>query len=308
MIALPVMPLQRMLCAVAVGLLVPCVALAEGAPSHPFPGVRHYIETQSEPEPRVVHVVVIAPNTPGLAFKTTRPGGPADFETDTETALAFAERTGAQIAVNANFFEPVGAPHARLLGLAVSNGTVVSPWNAGGPTEAIHFGVDGVITFIRPQNIGRPAGTGTRPAVTLHNAVTGNLRVVERGRIPIPEGGDRHPRTLAGVAATGDLLLVVVDGRQRGVSMGATMHECAEILLRHDAETAINLDGGGSTTLVFADPAPRVVNRSSNTLGTLRANGNHLGVFVGEAALDSDDECRIWPAASTQTRQARHRN
>jgi len=247
---------------------------------HPFPGVSYTLERRTEPVPQVFHIVAIAPDAPGLAFKTTRSNGDAPRDTDTETALEFLRRTGAQIAINANFFSPLNEPQAEVLGLAVSNGVVVSPWDSRSMTEGIHFGQDNRIDFIRPSDIGRPHGTGTSPPLTLHNAVGGNLRVVDNGRIPIPSGGDRHPRTLIGARADGTLLLLVADGRRRGRTEGATMHECAEILVRHGAETAINLDGGGSSTLVFADPNPRVVNTPAGTFGLLRRNGNHLGVFV----------------------------
>lgn len=58
----------------------------------------------------------------------------------------------------------------------------------------------------------------------------------------------RHPRTAAGVDAHGDLWLVSVDG-QLSESVGATLEEMAAIMLRLGCRDAINLDGGGSTTM-----------------------------------------------------------
>jgi len=60
----------------------------------------------------------------------------------------------------------------------------------------------------------------------------------------------RHGRTAVGVTADGRLLLVVVDGRQPGYSRGMTLRELAELLLRLDAVSAMNLDGGGSSEMV----------------------------------------------------------
>jgi exopolysaccharide biosynthesis protein len=60
----------------------------------------------------------------------------------------------------------------------------------------------------------------------------------------------RHPRTAVGATSAGELLLVNVDGRNAGVSRGATLPEMADILIRYGAARAINLDGGGSTTMV----------------------------------------------------------
>lgn len=58
----------------------------------------------------------------------------------------------------------------------------------------------------------------------------------------------RHPRTAAGVTTAGDLWIVAVDGRQK-ISDGATLDELSQIMLRLGCVQAINLDGGGSTTL-----------------------------------------------------------
>lgn len=59
----------------------------------------------------------------------------------------------------------------------------------------------------------------------------------------------RHPRTAAGVDKNGRLLLVTVDGRARG-SQGVSLDEMAVIMKRLGAVQAMNLDGGGSTTMV----------------------------------------------------------
>ncbi|MFE5686674.1 phosphodiester glycosidase family protein [Streptomyces sp. NPDC056512] len=60
---------------------------------------------------------------------------------------------------------------------------------------------------------------------------------------------ERAPRTLAGVRADGTLLLVVVDGRT-SASAGATLSEAAALVAGLGARSALNLDGGGSSTLV----------------------------------------------------------
>jgi hypothetical protein len=63
----------------------------------------------------------------------------------------------------------------------------------------------------------------------------------------ITEG--RHPRAALGVA-DGSMVAVACDGRRSGVDAGLTMPELAQVMLELGAEEAINLDGGGSTTLV----------------------------------------------------------
>jgi len=71
----------------------------------------------------------------------------------------------------------------------------------------------------------------------------------ERFRADITSG--RAPRSAFGLTATGEALLVTVDGRSPSESIGATLQELTEIMRRLGAVDAVNLDGGGSTTLVI---------------------------------------------------------
>jgi hypothetical protein len=63
----------------------------------------------------------------------------------------------------------------------------------------------------------------------------------------ITEG--RHPRSAIGVSDD-DLYLVTCDGRRTGVDAGLTLDELAEFMVALGCRDAMNLDGGGSTTLV----------------------------------------------------------
>lgn len=71
----------------------------------------------------------------------------------------------------------------------------------------------------------------------------------------------QHPRTAIGLVETNHLLLVVVDGREQGYSAGLTMTGLAELMVELGSRTAYNLDGGGSSTMVFGG---EVVNQPSN--------------------------------------------
>ena len=73
---------------------------------------------------------------------------------------------------------------------------------------------------------------------------------------------DRHPRTAVAKLKDGRLLMITADGRQPGVSVGMTLRELAEYLLSIGSVDAINLDGGGSTTMVLGG---RVINTPSDT-------------------------------------------
>lgn len=60
-----------------------------------------------------------------------------------------------------------------------------------------------------------------------------------------------QPRTGVGVLGNNHLLFMVVDGRSDGYSRGVTMPEFAQMFKEHGCETAYNLDGGGSSVMVF---------------------------------------------------------
>jgi hypothetical protein len=74
----------------------------------------------------------------------------------------------------------------------------------------------------------------------------------------------RQPRTLAGVRTDGTVLLVTVDGRRPGWSAGMTLHEAAGLMQSLGARDALNLDGGGSSTMTVLG---EVVNRPSDRAG-----------------------------------------
>jgi hypothetical protein len=114
------------------------------------------------------------------------------------------------------------------------------------------------------------------------NVVSGGPFLVRGGKAYVPyqaEGftdgfaKNRHPRTAIGRTKEGDIWLVALDGRQVA-SRGATLSETADAMLRLGCLDAVNLDGGGSTTLsVFGT----TVNRPSE--GTERPVANAIVVF-----------------------------
>jgi hypothetical protein len=126
--------------------------------------------------------------------------------------------------------------------------------------------------------------TGERGPVALGPAagvVNGGPRLLRNGRKDIPAyaegfvwpddpaffyhfGVRRNPRTLAGVAADGRVLLVAIDGRRPGFSVGASFVESAGVLQALGAADGVNLDGGGSTTFTLGSA---LVNRPSDDTG-----------------------------------------
>jgi hypothetical protein len=85
----------------------------------------------------------------------------------------------------------------------------------------------------------------------------------------------RHPRTAVGVRADGTLLFVTVDGRQPEESVGMSIPELTDLMLELGSVSAINLDGGGSTTMVIEG---QTVNRPSSSGGD-RRNADAILLF-----------------------------
>ncbi|HVM12274.1 MAG TPA: phosphodiester glycosidase family protein, partial [Actinomycetota bacterium] len=86
----------------------------------------------------------------------------------------------------------------------------------------------------------------------------------------------RHPRTGVGIRRDGRIMLVVVDGRRRGWSVGMTLREFGAEMERLGAVAALNLDGGGSSTMWIRG---RIVNRPSD--GSERAISSAILVLPG---------------------------
>jgi len=244
-----------------------------------------------DPRRQEAFAVRIDLGAPGVALLTTPPGGTR--RTQGETTRDFLAHHGLQVAINANFFKPCCEPGDKdLIGLAIAAGQVVSPPRAKGIGAAAL-----VVTRDNRAAILR-TGPGFRPD-RYWTAVAGSEIILAGGvRSRLADlrfNRDLHPRTAVGLTRRGrHLILLAIDGRQPGYSEGATMAETADWLRRFGARDGLNLDGGGSTTLVReADGRPRVLNRPSGiALGSsapgfdaggepqLRVNGNNLGVFA----------------------------
>jgi exopolysaccharide biosynthesis protein len=122
------------------------------------------------------------------------------------------------------------------------------------------------------------------PAGAKH-IITGNGMVLDDGNPPASFKSNlvaRHPRTVLGIDRTGTkLTILTLDGRRPGVSVGMTGAELAKEMQRLGCWDAINLDGGGSTTLLIRDPQTRqlhLINHPSD--GNQRAVSDAIGIKI----------------------------
>jgi hypothetical protein len=250
------------------------------------------------PKPLRVWIARVDLTTPGLRFAVTEPaefsGEDARFETRCANTLEFAMQRGVQLAVNTSAFDPfrsrAGMP-MDVVGLAAVRGRLYS--EADERFGALYISRDGRITLKGPP----------LPADNLWYVVPGFRMLVDDGQFVVSEQvhntkfGGVNPRTAAGVDREGRTLwLVVVDGRQKGVSEGITLVELACLFQSLGAWDALNLDGGGSSAFVLenADHTYSVVNTpvGRGEPNTLRQVANNLGLYLsGKGVTQQSRDC-----------------
>jgi exopolysaccharide biosynthesis protein len=296
-------------------LALGCPAALPGAEvvEHPFVGVTYITRTETAPRSIAAHLVKIDLTSPGIRFKLTPPGGA--LETVRETTLGFLNREHAQVAINGHFFTPFPSSSldANLVGFAASEGAVYSAFET--PAQSYAIVANAPAINIDAANHAAIVHANTRFAdgkhilenATVWNAVSGSAQIITNGVKTIPVytdaahpngaltvGGPRHysnsqswydalqARSAMGLSEDNrTLVLFTVDRAAR--SLGMTVGEVADMLLRDYAVyNALNLDGGGSTTLAIENPATHtgaVSNVSSDNPGG-RSVGSNLAVFA----------------------------
>jgi hypothetical protein len=123
--------------------------------------------------------------------------------------------------------------------------------------------------------VGQTAHVRWRLEGTPRMAITGNKFLVRKGVIKVVDDREMHPRTAIGIDRdTKTLLFLVVDGRQK-FSRGYTMVELAEKMIELGADEALNLDGGGSSTMMAKGRGGllKVINSPSDGFQRSVANG-----------------------------------
>lgn len=246
-----------------------------------FNGVTYSRLVYTEPRPMVIHVVIVDLKASGIKLLVT-PGDPkAEHPLKARTTSEFLSDFGVQLAINGDAFTPWFSsgplgyyPHSgdpvTPTGFAASKGTIYTDDTDKEPTLYLYKNDKASIN----DKTGK-----------IFNAISGTRLLVNNGRVTVSEGGKPHPRTAVGINRSGNkLIIIVVDGRQPSYSEGATLAELAELLVDNNAFKAINLDGGGSSTLVVADENgnPNVLNSPihQGIPGNERPVANHLGIFA----------------------------
>ncbi len=133
--------------------------------------------------------------------------------------------------------------------------------------------------MLRKLKVGEKASLVESIAASPTVAISGDRPLLTNGVRVVVDDKQMHPRTAIGIDAdTGHVLILVIDGRQ-SFSRGYTMVELANMMTALGAENALNLDGGGSSTMAghTVDGQLAVLNSPSDGHERLVPNG--IGIF-----------------------------
>lgn len=268
-----------------------------------YQGVCHSVGRSDSPRLEVVNALRIDMNDPAIRFITTPSNGDESLEVFGQTTVDFLKEYKLQVAVNAGFFTPwdkccVDGEPKDIRGVAISEGVLVSPL-------AVQSEVGSAVLLIDAENKARILDANESTDLTgVYNAVSGIPILLSKGEIKVKDDGKAEPRTAAGISKDGRYLyFIIVDGRQSGYSKGASRYETAVWLKTYGAWDGLNLDGGGSATMVKSDGKGGAVllNRPCGYRGEggLRVVGNNIGVYaselpgkelkIGSEIIDSDN-------------------
>ncbi len=228
-----------------------------------FKGIHFKKRALNSPRYHVVHVARIDLNEPGIDLMVTPHNGLG------RTASNFLDANNVQMAINGDEWLSWRNPK----GLAVSEGIVYS---AASSEPTIYISKENQVQF------------GGDPPPELWNAISGSHTLVRKGemasklrRCSKPEVycQYRAPRTTVAITADNKLIMIVVQGPNGSLRNALSLKELAALNLEFGAVEAINMDGGGSSTMAVDNfGRPQVVNSPSD--GSERGVSNHLGVFA----------------------------
>ncbi|MFC4302958.1 phosphodiester glycosidase family protein [Cohnella boryungensis] len=181
-----------------------------------------------------------------------------------EKVSSMVKRTGAIAGVNAGgFSDPNWRGNGfKPIGLVISGGKVY--YNGLGSKKSVQIvGIDK-----QGKMLAGKYSLNELIELGISEAVSFSPRIIVNGKGLIAnrsQGWGVAPRTVMGQREDGAILFLMIDGRQPGYSIGATLYDAQEVLLSHGAVIAANLDGGSSTVLV--NDKGEIVNKPSSSSG-----------------------------------------
>lgn len=209
--------------------------------------------------PRYIGYILEIPDPRRIQVATA-----ANIQEKGDTTSNIAKMNGAVAAINGGgFHDPNGTGTGRLpYGFILHDGEYIIGKDVG-PDEDVDF-----VGFSKSGNL--IAGNYDKTELGDMNAIEGitfGPPLIVDGKKMITEGDGGWgvgPRTAIGQRKDGTVLFLVIDGRQPGYSLGATLRDVQDVLYEKGAYIAANLDGGSSSTLYLNG---KVVNKPADLLG-----------------------------------------
>lgn len=209
--------------------------------SEPNHGVRYLLRLTDVP--CRIHVLLVDLSKPGVKVVTT------PYEQRWQTVSEFATRNRLAAATNGGFWGKM----MRAWGVTSGGG---KRWPTGEDDEEIGFFAvtkQGKAWINSPEHV-----VDQVPEERVAQAVSGMPQLVRQGHVDhqaleaFPYGRFRHPRSAVGVGKGGSLVILIVASGRQSHSRGLTLYELADLFVEFGAHDAINLDGGGSSTVFIA--------------------------------------------------------
>lgn len=190
----------------------------------------------------------------------------------TETTSVQAANAGAILAINGDYYG------AQERGYVLRNGVLYRA-SAQSGTDALVIGADGNFRIINEGETSADTlvREGAWQVLTFGPALINGGQVTVSSSDEVGRAMTSNPRTAIGQISEGHYLLVVSDGRTKE-SAGLSLRQLAELMQSLGAQIAYNLDGGGSSTMVFQG---RVVNNPTTNGRSLRERSVSDIVYIG---------------------------
>lgn len=190
----------------------------------------------------------------------------------TETTSVQAANAGAILAINGDYYG------AQERGYVLRNGMLYRASSQSG-TDALVIGADGNFRIITEGETSADTlvREGAWQVLTFGPALINGGQVTVSSSDEVGRAMTSNPRTAIGQISEGHYLLVVSDGRTKE-STGLSLRQFAELMQSLGAQIAYNLDGGGSSTMVFQG---RVVNNPTTNGRSIRERSVSDIVYIG---------------------------
>ena len=190
----------------------------------------------------------------------------------TETTSVQAANAGAILAINGDYYG------AQERGYVLRNGVLYRA-SAQSGTDALVIGADGSFRIINEGETSADTlvREGAWQVLTFGPALINGGQVTVSSSDEVGRAMTSNPRTAIGQISEGHYLLVVSDGRTKE-STGLSLRQLAELMQSLGAQIAYNLDGGGSSTMVFQG---RVVNNPTTNGRSIRERSVSDIVYIG---------------------------